>query len=398
VAALLTIALLLHGVAAAQSRADTRGASDGTPVDFSWKEHPSIESGPVRVELRVQAIADLRASDGELDDADLSRFDSARRRIGAAGTVGTRIEYQVERELSGGGWKDVFANVRTWGGVEVQGGHFKLPFGLDENTSSSRLDFVYRSRAATELAPGRAAGVMAHGRRGIVRYEAGLFEHRAAAGRFVVQPWRKRKSRFEDVQAGLAYTASRLDEEVTDLRGDTALGRRFFAPEVLVNGTRHRVGLEARWRPGPFSVQSEVVRVVDERRGQSTMNDDLPSLTATAWYVQGSWALTGERVTKGVDQPRRPLFDGGIGSIQVAARAESIAFGRGTGEMVLAPRMESIPRHGDAAVTLGVNWSPNRWVRVQGNVVRERVTVPDGAAWSGAPVAWSRLLRVRIAL
>ena len=49
---------------------------------------------------------------------------------------------------------------------------------MDENTSATNLDFVYRSRIAALLAPGRDKGVMAHGRflhRGLLRYEFGIF-------------------------------------------------------------------------------------------------------------------------------------------------------------------------------------------------------------------------------
>jgi hypothetical protein len=47
-----------------------------------------------------------------------------------------------------------------------------LPSSLDENTSPTNLDFVYRSLAANQLPPGRDRGVMVHGR---------LFLTRAAA-------------------------------------------------------------------------------------------------------------------------------------------------------------------------------------------------------------------------
>ena len=367
---------------------------------IEWRDHrPSLDAGPLRVDLRMQALTDSRDSSIDLESSDTARFDTARRRIGVSGTLGSRTDFQIERELSrGGGWKDVYASYRIGGAFQIQGGHFKVPFGLDENTSSSRLDFVYRSRAATELAPGRAAGAMAHGRIGIVRYEAGVFDRGLTAGRAVVQPLRKSKSRFEDLQAGVAYSSSRLDEGVSNLRGDTALGRRFFAPQFLVRGMRHRLGAEARWRPGPFSVQAELVRVLDEREGQSTANADLQPVAATAWYLQGSWLLTGERKTKGADVPRRPLFDGGIGSIELAGRVESLAFGRRDADAVIAPRADVVPRHADTVATAGINWSPNRWVRVQANVVREQIVVPSGAAWSGPPMLWSRILRVRVAL
>jgi phosphate-selective porin OprO/OprP len=365
---------------------------------LEWRDRPSLDAGPLRLELRAQGLTDWRASAIDLESSDTARFDTARRRVGVSGTLGSRLDFQIERELSGGGWKDLYASYRLDGALQIQGGQFKVPFGLDENTSSSRLDFVYRSRAATELAPGRAAGAMAHGRLGMVRYEAGVFDQGLTAGRAVVQPLRKRASRFEDLQAGIAYSRSRLDEGVSNLRGDTALGRRFFAPQFLVRGTRHRLGTELRWRPGPFSVQSELVRVIDERHGQSTANADLPPVAATAWYLQGSWLLTGERKTKGADVPRRPLLGGGIGSIELAGRVESLAFGRSGADAVIAPRAESVPRHADTAVTVGVNWSPNRWVRVQANVVREHIVTPSGSAWSGPPILWSRIVRVRLAL
>jgi phosphate-selective porin OprO/OprP len=382
----------------ASAQQTPRQSDTQTPLTLAWREHPSIEIGPVHVDLRVQGIFDRRASDAALDDSDTSRFDAARRRVGIAGSFGKVAEFQVERELGENEWKDVFLNYKALPGVQIQGGHFKPPFGLDENTSSSRLDFVYRSRAATGLAPGRALGVMAHGRAGTLRYEAGVFEERTAAGRVVVQPLRKRHSIFEDVQAGVAYAVSELPQGLTGVGGDTALGRRFFDTEYAARGLRHRLGFEARWRPGPFSVQSEFVRLLDERRGQSTLDTDLPAFAASSWYLQGSWALTGERKTKGTDDPRRPLFGGGIGSIELAARIERLDFGSSSSDAVPAPRADRIPLHQDTATTFGLNWAPNRWVRLQANVVREDVRVPAGAAWNGPPVFWSRILRVRFAL
>jgi phosphate-selective porin OprO and OprP len=404
------MSLLSMATPAAAQQASRKSEPESPTWAFAWGDHPSLQIGSVvRVQLRVQGVADRRASGAGLDEGDTarfatpefdaSRFDTARRRIGLSGSVGKVAEFQIERELSGGGWKDAFVNYRGTGEVQVQGGRFKLPFGLDENTSSSHLDFVYRSRAATELAPGRDLGVMAHGRAGTVRYEAGVFGHLTAAGRIVVQPFRKSKSAFEDLQAGVAYAASDVPEGMSDLRGETALGRRFFTSRFATQGTRHRLGVEARWRPGPFSVQSEFVRLIEERKGQSTTTTDLQPLDAAAWYVQGSWIVTGERKTKGADEPRRPLFDGGIGSIELAARVESLRFGSGDpAEAVFAPRAEEVPRHSDAAITFGLNWSPNRWIRLQANVVREQVLVPAAATWDSPSTFWSRVLRIRFAL
>ena len=390
---------------------------------FSWENRPAVTYGDlIRIDFRARLIGDVRRSDPPLQQTDTSRFDIARRRIGAAGVIADVVDFQIERELADeGGWRDVYANYRTRDGLNLQAGHFKLPFGLDENTSSTNLDFVYRSRAAT-LSPGRDPGVMAHGRVRVFRYAAGVFTRdgdngrgrtapRAStslttAGRFLVQPFRSSKSVFEDFQAGVAFTTADVRAGVADFAGPIELRDPFFRPEFAVQGRRHRTGLEMRWRPGPFSVQSELVRMTGERRGQSIEDTDLPSVTASSWYAHGAWILTGENKTQGADEPKRPLFDGGFGSVELAARIESMHFSStGAGPPSTGPRAETILPHRDRAVTLGVNWSPNRWMRVQANLIRDTMTIPTGEGPLSGPLVdgpassfWSRVVRFRFAL
>jgi phosphate-selective porin OprO/OprP len=390
---------------------------------FSWENRPSVRYGNlVHIDIRARFVGDLRDSEASLKESDTSRIDIARRRVGVTGAIAGIADFQIERELADArAWRDVYVNYRGFHNVDIQAGQFKLPFGLDENTSAANLDFVYRSRAAA-FSPGRDPGVMAHGRVRTLRYEAGVFARdgdnargndtlrvygsRTAAGRLVLQPFRSSKSVLEDFQAGVAYTSSDVPAGIADLRGDTAFGQPFFRPKFEVQGTRRRVGLEMRWRPGPFSVQSEFVRLSSERRGQSVEETDLPNLEAAAWYAHGTWLLTGERKTKGADEPKRPLFGGGFGSVEFAARVEAVRISSiGTGLPSTGPRAETILPHRDRAVTFGISWSPNRWVRVQANLVRDTLSFPIGeAAASESPVAgpsssfWSRAVRFRFAM
>jgi phosphate-selective porin len=399
--------------------------------NFRWDNRPSVRYGDLlRVDVRARLVSDLRNPDAALTDNDTSRFDIARRRVGVEGEIADVADFQIERELAGRRpWRDVYLNYRGLDRVEFQGGHFKLPFGLDENTSSTNLDFVYRSRAA-RLSPGRDPGFMAHGRMGVVRYAAGAFTQDGnngrdedarrppggwtTAGRLLVQPFRSSTSGFEDLQAGIAFTSSDVQSGIADLRGPNALREPFFRPEFAVQGMRRRVGLEMRWRPGPFSVQSELVRMTSERRGQSIDDLDLPSLAASTWYMHGTWALTGETKTAGADEPKRPLFEGGFGSLELAARIEGVRFssaGAGPpfdlaqGRPSTGPRAETILPHRERAVTLGLNWSPNRWIRVQGNLIRETMSIPTGGIPLSGPLVdgptssfWSRVVRFRVAL
>jgi phosphate-selective porin len=130
------------------------------------------------------------------------------------------------------------------------------------------------------------------------------------------------------------------------------------------------------------------------------MNDtDLPPLVSAGWYVSGTWVLTGERKARGPDNPHRPLFQGGYGAVEVGARIEQLAFwSDGTGQVSTSPRAEVILRQSDRAATFGVNWFPNRWTKVQFNVMQERLLVPSRDAAFQTPQFWSRVLRVQVAL
>jgi phosphate-selective porin OprO/OprP len=399
--------------------------------DFRWTNRPSLRYGDLlRIDVRARLVSDMRHPDAALTGSDVSRFDIARRRIGVEGEIAEVADFQIEREFGDSRpWRDVYVNYRGLDRVELQGGHFKLPFGLDENTSSTNLDFVYRSRAA-RLSPGRDPGFMAHGRIGVVRYAAGAFTQDGdngrdediprpaggwtTAGRLLVQPFRSSTSVLEDFQAGIAYTSSDVERGITDLRGPNTLREPFFRPEFAVQGMRRRVGLEMRWRPGPFSLQSELVRLTSERLGQGIDDLDLPSLAASAWYLHGTWALTGETKTAGADEPERPLFEGGFGSLELAARVETVRFSSGAtgrpfdlaqGKPSTGPRAETILPHREHAVTLGLNWSPNRWLRIQGNLIRESISIPTGEIPLSGPLVdgpassfWSRVVRFRFAL
>ena len=186
---------------------------------------------------------------------------------------------------------------------------------------------------------------MVHGRllRGWLRYEFGVFSEdgsnartydtdrvhgeRTLAGRVLVQPFRSTKSLASDLAFGAAFTTSDLPEGVSDLRGRTELDDSFYRPGRPRQRQRRRIGFEARWRPGPFSIKSEYIRLSDERLGQNVDNTDLSPFVASGWYVSGTWAVTGENKADGLDSPRRPLFQGGFGAVELAVRIERIRFG-----------------------------------------------------------------------
>ena len=341
-----------------------------------------------------------------------------RRRIGVDGEIARAVDFQIEREIERANpWRDVYANYRPMRGAQIQAGQFKIPFGLEETTGGGNLDFIYRSIVSTRLAPGRDDGVMLHGRVGRRRlgYEIGIFAHdgenarskggtrvfggRTLAGRVTVEPFRRSKSTMSDLQVAVAFTRSPLPEGFPAVRGKSVLGVSFFDSDVWVEGNRRRDGVHVRWRPGPFSVASEYMRVSDDRRGQSQSGTDLPPFLARGWYVSGTWVVAGAAGAASADQPARPLFQGGFGSIQVAMRLEHLSLGSvpGTDLPSTSPRADVVLGNRETAMTTGATWHPNRWITVEGNLIREAIGAAAVVAVPHLRV-WSRLIRFQLAI
>ncbi|MBA2260374.1 MAG: hypothetical protein H0W18_15895 [Acidobacteria bacterium] len=283
------------GESEGQSPSDKPKKKRDDDAGFRWKGYPSLLLGKgTHIDFRARVQFDVRHFDSTAGDTESADSDFARRRIAIEGEIRNVVAFEVDAEIEGENrWRDVYANYQQFGYVQVQGGQFKLPFSMDENTSPTNLDFVYRSLAARVLAPGRDRGVMVHGRLldRSVRYELGIFDQdgrnartrnpervsggRTLAARVVAQPFRKSKSIAADLQAGLAFTSSDVGIGLHSLRGLTTFEETFFDPALWVQGRRQRTGFELRWRPGPFSFKSEYIRVTTERRGQSVEDTDL---------------------------------------------------------------------------------------------------------------------------
>jgi phosphate-selective porin len=203
---------------------------------------------------------------------------------------------------------------------------------------------------------------------------------------------------LEQLEIQFAATSSDLPEGLNSLQARTLDEFAAFAP-VYVSGRRLRLGAAATWSHGPLSAAAELIEARDDRRGQSISNGDVPDLVARGWYVMGTWLLTGEK-KDGDSTPRRPVFDRGIGAIEVAARAEGLDFqsaGR-AGPAFRNPRAANVLGNDLRLWTLGVNWYPHRFIKVQLNAIRESVADSQRRALRSSDVSWHRALRVQFVL
>lgn len=314
------------------------------------------------------------------------------------------FDYQVEYELGAHEWRDVYLDYRQFKTVQVRAGIFKLPFGLDENTSATNLDFIYRSRIASRLAPGRDRGISVHGRvwKKVISYEGGVFRNdgdnarpsqsarvfgkRTLAARVLAHPFRGSKSALADLQIGGAISSTDVPLGFPAVRARTVFGASFYDSDVWVQGRRQRTGLEARWQPGRVAIQSEYIRLTDERRGQSVEDGDLSPLVAQGWYVSGTYALTRKRNR--------------YGRVELAARVETLKFGsksRGQ-ERSTSTRADAVLGNIDRVTTVGANWHVNRWVKVQANLIREEIGRPSMGPLPERASFWSRAFRLQLTL
>src|SRR5688572_18113389 len=170
---------------------------------FGWNNRPRLgHSNLFQMDFRFKTQLDLSRVGEEADDDD-----------DVDAEVGERTDML----------RDAFVNYRRLRPLQVQAGQFRVPFGRDQNTASHNLDFVFRSRPGTLLAPGRDVGVMVHGRAWDrrIHYQAGLFredgriplglEEGSGGGRTVAARLRNKPSSLvklpkwlEDLEVGIA--------------------------------------------------------------------------------------------------------------------------------------------------------------------------------------------------
>lgn len=217
------------------------------------------------------------------------------------------------------------------------------------------------------------------------------------AGRITATPLRPLGETFEKLRLGVAYGAADVPEGLNSLRGETVYGTEEFFEPVYVKGRRSRLGTEVVYMPGPVGLSAEWMQAREERRDQGLGDVDLSDVVTTGWYASATWLVTGED-KEDFNKPRRPLWGGGLGAIELGARYEELRFesAEKTGTAFRNPRAEHILANSDKVLTLGVNWFPIRWVRVTANGIRERFEDAPRTPEPGTTEFWSGVLRLQV--
>jgi phosphate-selective porin OprO and OprP len=343
-------------------------------------------------ELNRETIGDLRNATG-----------FRRARLGAFGEIFQTVEYRIEWDFASVGRPRFLDNWIAVKGLpfinNVIVGHFFEPFSLERYTPNRFITFLERS-SVDVFAPARNMGAMTfgHSEDENVIWAFGIFQSTsnqygdwvgdsgnfAGTGHVTWLPIFDPVDERYMVHLGASATYRAIGEKEVrftkrpenELQAFGEFGQPTFADTgPIASDAFQMLGLEFATVYGPFSLQSEVVYTHVERL------DDARNAHFHAWYVFGSWFLTGEnrsydrttilgRFREGIFQRietrtnafKGPVDDGaprGIGAWELAVRYSVIDL---DSRDISGNRVET--------VTLGLNWYLNNHTRVQWNYKR----------------------------
>jgi phosphate-selective porin OprO/OprP len=108
-------------------------------------------------------------------------FEVRRARIGVKGRVGGLADYLLQMNMVGSSVIDeAFVDINKYEPFGIKFGKFKVPFGLEQQTSSNNIDFLERSYV-DQLSPAKKMGVMAHGEFPGYTYQFDVFQNNDSA-------------------------------------------------------------------------------------------------------------------------------------------------------------------------------------------------------------------------
>lgn len=395
IAAGLTAMLALFGFAPPSSLAQEAreklelqaGIEKGRPFLRSADSNFQIElGGRFQVDFHGAESGAMTLTGLDLND----RFLVRRARLELEGKLFQWVGFKLESELTDGvSLKDGYLDLAFTPEFRFRAGQFKVPFSLEELTSSRFIDFVERS-LVNELAPSRDVGVMLHGRlfRGVLGYSVGAFngtgedaadanDEKDLAARVVLAPFRTSDNPWlKGLQLGGNVTFGDQDDSRSP-QGRTGARTsnrfRFFASQPT-RGTRTRVGGDLAWVVGPASLTFEYDVQSDDRDRLGPGGRDLDAVQSRGWYVSGTVLLTGEdKILNGPVVPRRPFQPVagklGPGAWELGLRYAELDFTSDDPVDLVDGDLAAITGGGRTAenkaqaLTLGLNWYLNERVR-----------------------------------
>ncbi len=299
-----------------------------------------------------------------------------RARIDLEGGVAQNWDFELSADFADAtaDVKDAALSYSGFGATTITIGQQKIPFSLEELTSSKHTTFL-EPGLLNELVPGRKLGISAKHHRPSWTAAAGVYgeafdanaddegnEGWLVAGRATLAPVHDDRHAVHlgvhaaletpDSERKVKYNA-RPESHVTDVK-------------YLDTGKIKRVedtltwGLDGAVVMGPFSLQVEyaVATVSQEAEDESRASGE--EYEFSGWYAYASWFVTGEsrdyKVGKGAFGSVKPYGD--RGALELSARYSTLDLndcGVEGGE--------------ETNITLGASWYANKNIRITANYI-----------------------------
>jgi len=286
---------------------------DGILFESGDKKNSMQINGRVHFDSRSYDYSESNNTNAAASATGADTFDIRRARLGAKFKF--LDYYSGEVVFNGVGSTPIadvaYVNVAWWKPVQFRAGLFKMPFSLEQLTSSNNIDFVERSFVDAYI-PAKEIGAMVHGEPMKGTTYALAFSNGSNAAetdnrvdnKDVIGRVTANFAEIFDIKdmvlhAGLAYAKGDIAKGagLGGARGTEARGASFFTAPVL--GTtdasdksidRTRAGLEAVVASGPFKVQGQYL-MTNYQFAQTTRSYDTDIKT---WYAEALWTITGE--------------------------------------------------------------------------------------------------------
>jgi len=329
---------------------------------------------------------------------------------------------------------DAYLDLRFAPVIGLRAGQFKQPFSLEELTSDNSIDFVERS-IINAVVPSRDIGAMLRGSlfSGVVAYDLSVFNGagtntfptstgKELAGRLTLAPFKPTGNYWLkglQIAGDFTWGDKNTSTSPTGRTGARTNPRFVFFPGQTTRGDRTRWGADLGWAIGPAAVKFEYLQELDQRRQLGAGGTNLDEVTATGWYVAGTWLLTGEdKPLTGPVIPKRsfsPVAGAwGPGAWELALRYAELAFDSDDplnflGATGIAP-VGDVRSNGVEALTAGMNWYLNSHMRYMLNWTQYWYDNPFGTPLSCQrltcapaqlrqrtdPTSWELLTRIQL--
>jgi len=361
-----------------------------------WKTGTKLKSNDKQTEIKFggRIMLDFAWFDASSRmEESLGKFPNAasefrRARFFMSGTIYGNVFFKLQYDFTDGipGFRDAYIGVKNIPIVgHVRVGHQKIPFSLEELTSSRYITFMERAMPTEAFAPSRDTGIAIYDSAlgGDLNWALMWFSDsnefansRLAlesnfAGRIAWAPMNEDKGR-QLIHLGLSAV---YRDPSPGVKGYRARPSAHLSPYRIANSTVFGVddylllGIEFAWVMDSISVQFEWMY------SRNNSNDESGDPNFMGGYVYVSYWLTGEYrpYKKGVFSRVKPNTnfngEGGTGAWEIALRYARVDF-----DDFPDTKVDGEPLYGEVLtgaqnITFGVNWHLNPNTRVMFNYV-----------------------------